>query len=142
MAVLLRKVGLTKWEKVGEFSQAGESQVPRLDGLQEVGVSVLFGAGGSPHCGAAFEKWPPMKTEWHYESGQVFYIVSGGPLRVTWDGQTLEGGPGDVFLFSRGTEVTFEVVKELVALAVYHPSFEEILHRYREHAVEPVGKEP
>jgi hypothetical protein len=46
----------------------------------------------------------------------------------------MEGSAGDVFLFTRGTDLTFEVKNEMVGLTIHYPTFEEILNRYKEYA--------
>jgi ethanolamine utilization protein EutQ (cupin superfamily) len=130
--VFLEKMSSAKWDKVGNFFQSDDPTLPGALDTREVAVSLLFALGSGRHLSATFETWPPTTIDWHYESDQVLYIISGGPVRVTWEGHTLEGGPGDVLLFTRGTSLTIEIVHEAVTLAVYHPSFDETLRRSQE----------
>jgi len=131
---ILRKAQDAKWEKVGSFFDIADEALPGVKALKDVQVSMLFDQSQCTHFGSVFEKWPPVTFSWHYECDQIFYIVSGGPLCVTCNGEVLEGAAGDVFLFTRGTDVTFESKSELVGLTIHYPAFEEILKRYREYA--------
>jgi len=131
---ILRKAQDAKWEKVGNFFDMADEALPGVKALKDVQVAMLFDQSQCTHFGSVFEKWPPVKFDWHYECDQIFYIISGGPLCATCNGESLEGSAGDVFLFTRGTDVTFESKSELVGLTIHYPAFEEILKRYKEYA--------
>jgi len=131
---ILRKAEDIKWEKVGNFFDIDDEALPGVKALKEAQVSILFDQTQCSQFGSVFEKWPPVKFIWHYECDEIFYIISGGPLIVTCNGEVLEGSAGDVFLFTRGTDVTFEIKSELIGLTIHYPSFEEILKRYKEYA--------
>ena len=137
MTAILRKSEDIKWEKIGNFFDIEDEALPGIKELKEAEVSILFDSSQCKHFGAVLEKWPPVTFDWHYESDEIFYILSGGPMKVTCEGKVMEGFAGDVFLFTRGTDLTFEIKKELVGLTVYYPTFEEILKRYKEFAEQP-----
>lgn len=134
MPALVRKFQDAQWEKIGTFFDVPDEALPGAKALKDVQVSILFDQNQCACFGAVFEKWPPLTFTWHYECDQIFYIISGGPLRVTCNGELLEGSAGDVFLFTRGTDVTFENKSELIGLSIHYPAFEEILKRYKEYA--------
>ena len=134
MTAILRKFDDVKWEKVGKYFDIDDSALPGAKELKEAEASIVFDFSEARHFGAVFEKWPPVTFDWHYECDEMFYIVSGGPIIVTCEGNVLEGAAGDVFYFTRGTDLRFEVKKELVGLTVHYPDFGEILKRYKEYA--------
>jgi ethanolamine utilization protein EutQ (cupin superfamily) len=131
---ILRKAEDAKWEKIGNFFTIDDEKLPGAKSLKEAQVSMLFDSSQCKRFGSVFEKWPPVTFSWHYECDEIFYIVSGGPLKVTCDGEVMEGSAGDVFLFTRGTDLKFEIKSDLVGLTIYYPTFEEILERYKEYA--------
>jgi len=133
----LKKFADARWEKVGNFFDIDENALPGVKALKEAQVSMLFDSSQCKQFGAVLEKWPPVTFDWHYECDEIFYIVSGGPLKVTCEGNVLEGAAGDAFFFTRGTNLTFEIKNELVGVTVYYPTFEEILNRYKEYAAQP-----
>ncbi len=55
-------------------------------------------------------------------------------MQVTCDGEVMEGTAGDAFLFTRGTDLKFEIKNGLVGLTFHYPTFEEIFKRYQEYA--------
>ncbi len=134
MPAILRKAEDVKWEKIGNFFDADDERLPGIKAVQEAQISILFDTALCKHFGSVFEKWPRVTFSWHFECDEIFYIVSGGPLKITCEGTVLEGKAGDVFLFTRGTDLTFEVKEELLGLSIYYPTFEEILERYKEYA--------
>ena len=131
---ILRKAEDIKWEKVGNFFDVDDEALPGVKAVKEAQVAILFDQTQCGQFGSVFEKWPPVKFSWHYECEEIFYIISGGPLSVTCNGEVLEGSAGDVFLFTRGTDATFEIKSELTGLTIHYPTFEEILKRYKEYA--------
>ena len=134
MPVILRKFDDVKWEKIGTFFNIDDPAFPDIKAVKEAEVSILFDSSQCKQFGAVLEKWPPVIFDWHFEADEIFYIISGGPLKVTSEGKVMEGSAGDVFLFTRGTDLTFEVKNELVGLTIHYPTFEEILNRYKEYA--------
>jgi len=134
MTAILRKSDDIKWKKIGTFFDIDDSDLPGVKELKEAEVSILFDSSQCKHFGSVLEKWPPVTFDWHQESDEIFYIISGGPMEATCKGEVIEGSAGDVFLFTRGTDLTFEIKNELVGLSVYYPTFEEILKRYKEYA--------
>jgi ethanolamine utilization protein EutQ (cupin superfamily) len=130
---IVRKARDVTWEKIGNFFDIPDEAMPGVASLKEIQVAMLFDRGQCNHFGSAFEKWPPLQFTWHYECEEILYIISGGPLIVTCNDEVLEGSAGDAFLFTRGTDVAFEVKNELIGLSIHYPTFEEILKRYREH---------
>lgn len=82
-----------------------------------------------PRFGISFEKAPvcaPFKHRFaEYE--EVLYIVSGGPLRITYKGQVLDGLPGDFFIFQEGEEIIWEIVKEVVYITCHYPPVDLII---------------
>jgi len=134
---IIRKAEDIKWEKIGNFFDIDDEALPGVKALKEAEVSVLFDSSQCKQFGSVFEKWPPVTFKWHYECDEIFYIISGGPLKVTCEGEVMEGSAGDVFLFTRGTDLTFEIKSELIGLTIHYPTFEEILKRYKEYAEKP-----
>ena len=134
MPVILRKFDDVKWEKIGTFFNIDDPAFPDIKAVKEAEVSILFDSSQCKQFGAVLEKWPPVIFDWHFEADEIFYIISGGPLKVTSEGKVMEGSAGDVFLFTRGTDLTFEVKNEMVGLTIHYPTFEEILNRYKEYA--------
>lgn len=134
MAAILRKSEDIKWEKIGNFFDIDDEALPGVKALKEAEVSILFDVSQCKYFGAVLEKWPPVTFNWHYECDEIFYIISGGPLKVTCEGKVMEGAAGDVFLFTRGTDLTFEIKNELVGFTIHYPTFEEILKRYKDYA--------
>jgi len=82
-----------------------------------------------PHFGISFEKAPPCAPFKHRfaEYEEVLYIVSGGPLRVTYKGQVLDGLAGDFFIFQEGEEIMWEVVKDVVYITCHYPPVDLII---------------
>ena len=134
MPVILRKFDDVKWEKIGTFFNIDDPAFPDIKAVKEAEVSTLFDSSQCKQFGAVLEKWPPVIFDWHFEADEIFYIISGGPLKVTSEGKVMEGSASDVFLFTRGTDLTFEVKNEMVGLTIHYPTFEEILNRYKEYA--------
>ena len=134
MPAIIRKAEDIKWEKIGNFFDIDDEALPGVKALKEAEVSVLFDSSQCKQFGSVLEKWPPVTFKWHYECDEIFYIISGGPLKVTCEGEVMEGSAGDVFLFTRGTDLTFEIKSELIGLTIHYPTFEEILKRYKEYA--------
>ena len=134
MPAIIRKAEDIKWEKIGNFFDIDDEALPGVKALKEAEVSILFDSAQCKQFGSVLEKWPPVTFKWHYECDEIFYIISGGPLKVTCEGEVMEGSAGDVFLFTRGTDLTFEIKNELVGLTIHYPTFEEILKRYKEYA--------
>ena len=136
MPAILKKSDDIKWEKIGAFFDIDDSALPGVNVLKEAEVSILFDSSQCKRFGAVLEKWPPVTFDWHYECDEIFYIISGGPMKVTCEGEEMVGSAGDVFLFTKGTDLTFEIKNGLVGLTIYYPTFEEILARYKEYAAE------
>ena len=134
MPAIIRKAEDVKWEKIGNFFDIDDEALPGVKALKEAEVSILFDSSQCKQFGSVLEKWPPVTFKWHYECDEIFYIISGGPLKVTCEGEVMEGSAGDVFLFTRGTDLTFEIKSELIGLTIHYPTFEEILKRYKEYA--------
>ena len=134
MTAILKKSEDIKWEKIGTFFDIDDKVLPGVAALKEAEVSMLFDSSQCKNFGAVFEKWPPVTFDWHYECDEVFYIISGGPMQVTCDGEVMEGAAGDTFLFTRGTDLKFEIKNALVGLTFHYPTFEEIFKRYQEYA--------
>ena len=134
MPAILKKSEDVKWEKIGTFFEIDDDALPGVKALKEAEVSMLFDSSQCKHFGAVLEKWPPVTFDWHYECDEVFYIISGGPMQVTCDGEVMEGEAGDIFLFTRGTDLKFEIKNALVGLTFHYPTFEEIFKRYQEYA--------
>ena len=136
MPAILKKFDDVRWEKIGTFFDIDNSALPGVKAVKEAEVSILFDSSQCKQFGAVLEKWPPVIFDWHYEADEIFYIISGGPLKVTCEEKVMEGSAGDVFLFTRGTDLNFEIKNELVGLTIHYPTFEEILKRYKEYAEE------
>jgi ethanolamine utilization protein EutQ (cupin superfamily) len=134
VTAILKKSEDIKWEKIGTFFDIDDKALPGVAALKEAEVSMLFDSSQCKHFGAVLEKWPPVTFDWHYECDEIFYILSGGPMKVTCDGEVMEGSAGDSFLFTRGTDLKFEIKNALVGLTFHYPTFEEIFKRYQERA--------
>jgi len=134
MPAFMQKTKGVKWEKIGKFIDIDNAKLEGVSALKQAEVSILFDSRHCENIGSVLERWPKVAFNWHYECDEIFYIVEGGPIRVTCEGKILEGGAGDIFLFNRGTDLTFEILGELVGLTVHFPKFEEIYQRYKNRA--------
>ena len=131
MPAFMQKTRDVTWEKIGKFIDIDNAKLEGVSALKQAEVSILFDSRHCENIGSVLERWPKVTFNWHYECDEIFYIVEGGPIRVTCEGKILEGGAGDIFLFNRGTDLTFEILGELVGLTVHFPKFEEIYQRYK-----------
>jgi ethanolamine utilization protein EutQ (cupin superfamily) len=68
---------------------------------------------------------PPIKHKFDYD--EASYIVSGGPLRITCNGKTMEGYAGDFFIFPKGTEIIGEAVKEFTYITIHYPPLDLLI---------------
>jgi len=134
MPAFMKKTRDVTWEKIGKFIDIDNAKLEGVSALKQAEVSILFDSRHCENIGSVLERWPKVTFNWHYECDEIFYIVEGGPIRVTCEGKILEGGAGDIFLFNRGTDLTFEILGELVGLTVHFPKFEEIYQRYKNRA--------
>ena len=134
MPAFMQKTRDVTWEKIGKFIDIDNAKLEGESALKQAEVSILFDSRHCENIGSVLERWPKVTFNWHYECDEIFYIVEGGPIRVTCEGKILEGGAGDIFLFNRGTDLTFEILGELVGLTVHFPKFEEIYQRYKNRA--------
>jgi ethanolamine utilization protein EutQ (cupin superfamily) len=134
MPAFMQKTRDVTWEKIGKFIDIDNAKLEGVSALKQAEVSILFDSRHCENIGSVLERWPKVTFNWHYECDEIFYIVEGGPIRVTCEGKILEGGAGDIFLFNRGTDLTFEILGELVGLTVHFPKFEEIYQRYKNRA--------
>jgi ethanolamine utilization protein EutQ (cupin superfamily) len=134
MPAFMQKTRDVTWEKIGKFIDIDNAKLEGVSALKQAEVSILFDSRHCENIGSVLERWPKVTFNWHYECDEIFYIVEGGPIRVTCEGKILEGGAGDIFLFNRGTDLTFEILGELVGLTVHFPKFEEIYKRYKNRA--------
>jgi len=97
MTAILRKSEDIKWEKIGNFFDIDDEALPGVKALKEAEVSILFDSSQCKYFGSVLEKWPPVTFDWHYECDEIFYILSGGPIRVTCEGKVMEGSDGMFF---------------------------------------------
>ena len=134
MPAFMQKTRDVTWEKIGKFIDIDNAKLEGVSALKQAEVSILFDSRHCENIGSVLERWPKVTFNWHYECDEIFYIVEGGPIRVTCEGKILEGGAGDIFLFNRGPDLTFEILGELVGLTVHFPKFEEIYKRYKNRA--------
>jgi ethanolamine utilization protein EutQ (cupin superfamily) len=134
MPAFMQKTKGVKWKKVGKFIDIDDSKLEGVSALKQAEVSILFDSRHCENIGSVLERWPKVTFNWHYECDEIFYIIEGGPMRVTCEGKVMEGRAGDIFLFTRGTDLKFEILGELVGLTVHYPKFEEIYQRYKRRA--------
>ena len=82
-----------------------------------------------PRFGISFEKAPACAPFLHRfaEYEEVLYIVSGGPLRITYKGQTMDGVAGDFFIFPQGDEIMWEIVRDVVYITCHYPPVDLII---------------
>jgi len=83
--------------------------------------------------GITLEKSPPgpqIKHKFDYD--EVSYIVSGGPLRIIYNGETLEGRAGDFFIFPKGSEIIGQAVNDFVYLTCHYPPLDLIIKQREE----------
>ena len=81
-----------------------------------------------PRFGITLEKsppGPPIKHRFDYD--EVGYILSGGPLRVTCEGETFEAHPGDFIIFTKGTEIIGEAVHAFDYITVHYPPLDVLI---------------
>ena len=134
MSTIFRKSADINWQKIGDMIDIDDADLPGVKELKGAQASIIFDFAETDRFGAVFEKWPAVKFDWHYECDEMFYILSGGPIIVTCEGEVMEGGAGDAFYFTRGTNLTFDIKSELTGLTVHYPDFGTILGRYKEYA--------
>ena len=78
--------------------------------------------------GVTFEKSPPGPVIKHkFDYDEVSYIVSGGPLRITCNGKTMEGYSGDFFIFPKGTAIIGQAVNEFEYITFHFPPLDVIM---------------
>jgi len=134
MPAFMQKTRGVKWEKVRKFIDIDDSKLEGVSALKQAEVSILFDSRNCENIGSVLERWPRVTFNWHYECDEIFYIVEGGPIRVTCEEKVIEGSAGDIFLFTRGTDLKFEILGKLIGLTVHYPKFEEIYKRYKKRA--------
>jgi len=81
-----------------------------------------------PRFGITLEKSPPrppVKNRFDYD--EVGIILSGGPLRVTCEGETFEAHAGDFIVFTKGTEIIGEAVNEFTYITVHYPPLDLLI---------------
>lgn len=84
--------------------------------------------------GVTLEIAAPCKPFKHKFAGyeEVVYIVSGGPLRIGYKGQTHEAFPGDFLIAPMDEEITWEVVKEVTYITCHTPPVDIIIKERKE----------
>ena len=92
MTTIFRKSADINWQKIGDFIDIDDADLPGVKELKEAQASIIFDFAETDRFGAVFEKWPPVKFDWHYECDEMFYILSGGPIIVTCDGDYSKSG--------------------------------------------------
>ncbi len=81
-----------------------------------------------PRFGITLEKSPPGPPVKHrFDYDEVGYILSGGPLRVTCEGETYEAYAGDFIIFPRGTEIVGEAVNEFTYITIHFPPLDLLI---------------
>jgi ethanolamine utilization protein EutQ (cupin superfamily) len=68
---------------------------------------------------------PPVKHRFDYD--EVGYILSGGPLRVTCEGETFEANAGDFIVFTKGSEIVGEAVNAFTYITVHFPPLDLLI---------------
>jgi quercetin dioxygenase-like cupin family protein len=79
--------------------------------------------------GVTLEVAAPCKPFKHKFAGyeEVVYIVSGGPLRIGYKGQTFEAVAGDFLISPMGEEIIWEVVNEVTYITCHTPPVDIII---------------
>lgn len=82
-----------------------------------------------PRFGISYEKAPPCTPFKHRfaEYEEVLYILAGGPLRIHYQGKTLDGYPGDFFIFQQGDDIMWEVINEVTYITCHYPPVDLII---------------
>jgi len=84
--------------------------------------------------GVTLEKASPCAPFKHKFAGyeEVVCIVSGGPLRIGYKGQTYEAVAGDFLISPMGEEITWEVVNEVTYITCHTPPIDIIIKEREE----------
>ncbi|MBW2184422.1 MAG: DUF861 domain-containing protein [Deltaproteobacteria bacterium] len=99
------------------------------------GDSLEFGTYGFENINLPSERpkyWDTIKVagpviKHRFDYDEVSYIVSGGPLRITCNGKTMEGYAGDFFIFPKGTEIIGQAVNEFEYITFHFPPLDVIM---------------
>jgi len=84
--------------------------------------------------GVTLEKASPCTPFKHKFAGyeEVVYIISGGPLRIGYKGQTFEAVAGDFLISPMGEEIIWEVVNEVIYITCHTPPVDIIIKEREE----------
>ena len=126
MSVILKKSSSAEWGDA--YFGIGELDIPNVEALKKAKTALII---DGDNFGVALERYEPVSFDWHYECDEVFYLISGGPIKVTCEGKTVDQNPGDFIYISNGSDVHFEIVNEMFGITFVYPSLGEILERFK-----------
>ena len=126
MSVILKKSKTVEWQD--GYPGMDDLDMPHVEILKKAKTALIF---DGDHFGVGLEKYKPVSFDSHYECDEVYYLISGGPIKVTCEGKTVEQNPGDFIYISKGSDVHFEIVNEMFIITFVYPSLGEIVERYR-----------
>ena len=126
MSVILKKLETAEWHD--GYPGMDELDIPNVEALKKAKTALLV---NGEHFGVGLERYEPVSFDWHYEHDEVFYLISGGPFRVTCEGKTVAQNPGDIIYISKGSDVHFEIVDTIFGITFVYPSLGEIIDRLR-----------
>ena len=126
MSVILKKTKTVEWQD--GYPGMDELDMPHVEALQKAKTALII---AGEHFGVGLERYEPVSFEWYYGHDEVFYLISGGPLKVTCEGKTVEQNPGDFIYISKGSDVHFEIVNEMFGITFVYPSLVEIIEGLR-----------
>ena len=126
MPVVLKKSKTAEWQD--GYPGIDELDMPQVEELKKAKTSLII---DGDHFGVGLEEYKPASFDYHYEHDEVFYLISGGPIKVTCEGKTVEQNPGDFLYISNGSDVHFEIVNRMFGITFVYPSLGEIVERFR-----------
>lgn len=127
MSVTLKRSQTAEWQ-VG-YPGMDDLDMPHVEILKKAKTALII---DGENFGIGLEKYPASSFDCSYECDEVYYLISGGPAKITCEGKTVEQNPGDFIYITRGSDIHFEIANEMYIITFVYPSLGEIVERYRE----------
>jgi len=126
MPVILKKSEAAEWQD--GYPGMDDLDMPHVEVLKNAKTALII---NGEHFAVGLEKYKPGSFDSHYECDEVYYLISGGPIKVTCEGETFVQKPGDFMYISKESDVHFEIGNEMFIITFVYPSLGEIVERYR-----------